>query len=72
MKNKPYSLGWGSDKQFYVHGPGDGTGYYSGTLWPNMRFTNEEDTKAAVLVANEAYKAGYKQAQYDIQKALGL
>lgn len=71
MIKLPYSLGYGSDQKWYVDGPGNGTGYYSGTLWPEMRFSNEDDAKAAVKVANEAYRAGYQQAQSDIRKALG-
>lgn len=68
----PYTVGNGSDSKWYVDGPGNGTGYYSGTLFSDMRISNEEDVKAATKVANEAYKAGYKQAQYDIRKSLGI
>lgn len=69
---KPYTDGCSSDKKLYVNCPGDGTRYYSGTLWPEMRLSSEDDAKASAKIANEAYKAGYAQAQYDIRKSLGL
>lgn len=67
-----YSARVGSDSRHYVDGPGDGFSYYSGTLWPEMRFVCKEDAEAAAKCANEAYRQGYMAAQADIRKALGI
>lgn len=69
---KPYEAGTGSDGKPYVNGPGNGTDYYGGTLWPEMRLSTKQDAEAAAKIANEAYKQGYLQAQEDIRTALGV
>lgn len=70
---KPYSAHeCGDDKKCYVAGPGDGFGFYAGTLWPNMRLSSKGDAEAAALIANEAYRIGYLQAKADIRAALGV
>lgn len=73
----PYTAreGWTTGEcptKAYVEGPGNGFGRYGGTLWPDMRFSNDEDAKAAALCCNEAFAQGYARAQADIRKALGL
>jgi len=68
---KPYNAGTDNDGKPFVSGPGSGMGYYSGTLFPEMRFTSREDAEAGARCCNEAYRAGYKQAQRDIRAALG-
>lgn len=62
----------GSDNKWYVQGPGSGFTYDSGTLYPDQRFTNEADAKAAAVCCNEAFKQGYAAAKRDIRAALGL
>ena len=62
----------GSDNRHYVEGPGDGFGYYAGTLWPGRRLSTDADASAAAALCNEAYRQGYERAQYDIRLALGV
>lgn len=62
----------GGDGRPYVSGPGAGTGYNSGTLYPGMRLSSYEDTKAAARIANHAFAQGVQHAQAEIWKALGL
>lgn len=71
MTTKPYSAAVGSDGKHCVDGPGDGFGYYAGTLWPQLRLSTKADAEAAATLANTAHAEGYRQAQYDIRKALG-
>lgn len=52
-------------------GTGNGFSYYSGTLYPESRFSTYEDARAGAFVANEAYRMGYLKAQTDIRRALG-
>jgi len=68
----PYKAGTDSEGRPYVDGPGDGTGYYHGTLWPEMRLSQGVDAEAAAKIANEAYSQGYSKAQRDIRLALGM
>lgn len=70
--NPHYEAGIGSDGKPYVNGPGNGTDYYGGTLWPEMRLSTKQDAEAAAKIANEAYKQGYARAQADIRAALGI
>ncbi len=72
IRSDPYSIDEGSDNKFYPKGPGQGFGYYSGTLWSTWRFDTAEPLKIIVPMLNEAYHAGYTKAQQDIQKALGV
>ena len=69
---KPYEPGTGSDGKPYVHGPGNGMDYDSGTLCPDMRLSSKQDAEAAARIANEAYRMGYIRAQADIRTALGI
>lgn len=69
---KPYKASHGSDQRPSVEGPGNGMGYDSGTLWPSMRFSSDQDAEAGALCANEAYRMGYLHAQADMRRALGL
>lgn len=68
---KPYESRYGSDSKYYVHGDGL-PGYYGGTLYPELRMDSDDEAKRAAEIANIAYKEGYKQAQADIRKALGV
>lgn len=82
--NKPYSPNSGFKRnliteradltapEFYVDGPGNGFGTYAGILWPNLRLSTEKDAEAAAVLCNTAYGEGYRQAQADILKALGV
>jgi hypothetical protein len=56
----------------YVSGPGNGLGYHGHTLNPDLTCGSEQEAERAARIANIAYQAGYNQAQFDIQKALGL
>lgn len=67
-----YTSGTGSDGRPYVHGPGHGMGYDSGTLWPELRLSNMADAGVAAALCCTAYKQGYAQAQRDIRAALGV
>lgn len=69
---KPYSAQTGSDGKPYVHGPGQGMGFDSGTLFPNQRFSSKQDAEAGALCCNEAYRMGYLTAQLDGRRALGI
>lgn len=70
--NKPYKASIGNDRKHCVDGPGNGFGYYAGTLWPDMRFSSKEDAEAAAKCSNEAYQEGYHTAQAEFRKALGI
>lgn len=67
-----YKTAFGSDSKYYVDGPGNGFGYYGGTLWPEMRFKDEKSAEVATNIANKAFAMGYEKAQRDIKKALGI
>jgi hypothetical protein len=62
----------GSDGKAYVSGPGTGTGYDSGTLFPEMRLSSLADAEAAAKIANEAYRQGIAHQQGVMLRALGL
>ncbi len=62
----------GSDGRPYVSGPGNGFGYDSGTLWPEMRLSSIDDARAAAAIANAAFLEGKRRAQQEICQALGL
>lgn len=72
MTTKPYQPGFGSDSKHCVYGPGNGFGFYAGTLWPSLRLSSEADAKAAASLCNTAYEMGYDKAQRDIRAALGI
>jgi hypothetical protein len=73
MKQAPYTARQsGSDNRPYVDGPGNGCGYNSGTLWPEMRLPSFEAALAAALIANEAYQQGADAARREIRATLGL
>ena len=62
----------GGDDKLYIEGPGDGFGYYAGTLWPDRRFSTEADRNAAVLLCNQAHAVGLREKQLEILKVLGV
>jgi len=68
----PYEYRIGSDGKHCVDGPGNGFGYYAGTLWPNLRLSNEVDARAAAELCNTAWAEGYEAARRDIRRALGV
>ena len=60
------------DEGYCVEGPGDGLGYHSIVLWPENWFSDIENVQRAQRIANIAYEEGYKQAQFDMRKSMGL
>lgn len=72
MGTRIYRHSWDSNGIPYVNGPGDGLQYYGGTLYPNTRFSSDQDAMNAADIAETAYKEGYAKAQQDIRKALGI
>lgn len=56
----------------HVDGLGDGLGYYSHTLYPDLTCKTEDEAVRAAKIANIAYKAGYERAQWHVKQALGL
>lgn len=72
MSNKPYSASVGDDRKPCVNGPGDGFGYYAGTLWPEMRFSSDADAQAAAKCCNEAFRQGEFAAQQKMRQAIGI
>lgn len=56
----------------FVHGPGNGTGYNSGTLFPDMVLSSLKDAQAAARIANTAYEQGRLSMQREFCKLLGL
>lgn len=72
MTDPVYTAHYDSNGKPFVDGPGNGCGYYHGTLWPNSRLSSEEDAKAAAFIANEAFRQGYLKAQQDMRHALGV
>jgi hypothetical protein len=70
---KPYTTQYRHEgKYLYVDGPGDGLGFYSHTLWPNLSFKDKENAERAAKIANIAFEQGYLEAQQNIKKALGI
>jgi hypothetical protein len=69
---KPYVPSVGSDDKDCVNGPGNGFGYYAGTLWPDCRFSSKSDAQAAATLCNEAYRQGFELARRHIRQALGV
>ena len=67
-----YSEAIDSDGKHYVKGPGKGLSYHGGTLYPETRFERQEDAEKAAGIANTSHSEGYKQAQRDMRKAMGL
>lgn len=67
-----YVASYGSDFKHCVEGPGHGFGYYAGTLWPECRFSSEQDAKAAAILCNTAYAEGYKRAQREMRIQMGF
>jgi hypothetical protein len=57
---------------YCVTGPGEGLGYHSWYLNPSMQLPDYDTAERAAKIAQSAYDAGYKQAQRDIRKSLGL
>jgi hypothetical protein len=47
-------------------------GYYSHTMNPELSMETQEEAERAAKIANIAYAVEYRQAQWDIQKALGI
>lgn len=68
----PYIADVGADLRHYVKGPGNGCGYYSGTLWPNLRWDTQDQAERAAAIANIAYQEGYEKAREKIRSALGV
>ena len=72
MDYTPYKPCYGLDSKHCVEGPGNGFGYYAGTLWPELRLSNEANAIAAAKLCNTAYMQGYEKARSDIRAALGI
>lgn len=72
MDKQIYESGFGNDRKYYVNGPGKGLGYYSGTLYPQLRWDSEENAKKSAEIANIAYHEGYEAARRNIRQLLGI
>lgn len=72
--SKPYEARLDSDNKPFVAGPAPGgeCSYHGGTLYPETRFSNEDDASRAAQIANIAFAMGRASAQADIRKSLGL
>jgi len=68
----PYKASIDFEGKNYIEGPGNGFGHYGGTLYPELRFDDEQSTLKAVEIANITYAEGYLQAQHDMRKAMGI
>lgn len=55
-----------------ISGPGNGFGYHAHTLNPDLTCNSLEEAERAAKVAFIAYRAGYRQAQKDMRKSMGL
>ena len=71
-ERRKYQAMRGSDNRPAVIGPGNGLGYHSGTLWPGLRFDNDEDAERAAEIADIAFEQGMFYAQAQMREALGL
>lgn len=51
MTDKPYTVGYGNDKKYYVNGlaPFGECSYYGGTLNADLSFENEDHAKVEAL-----------------------
>lgn len=60
------------DRSWYVEGPGMVMWRYGSSLHSETLFNSVVDASKAKLIAELAYAEGYKHAQSDIRKSLGL
>ena len=72
MNQQVYSASNNHESLPVVKGPGKGLGYYAHTLNPHLTCESKEEAERTAQIANIAYSEGYKQAQRDMQKALGI
>lgn len=72
--DSPYKAASSHEDGYYVNGPASGgeCGYYGGTLYPSTRLKTMAEAEIAAMFANIAFEQGYKQAQRDMQKCLGI
>ena len=67
-----------TDRKFYecgtfcVSGPGNGFGYYSWASYPSRQFESFEQTEVVAKMRNDAFQAGKREIQREIQKTLGI
>jgi hypothetical protein len=47
-------------------------GYYSHTMNPHLSMKTKEEAERSAEIANITYEVGYRQAQHDIRKSLGI
>lgn len=72
MSNKVYSATLNNENKWCVTGPGNGLGYYAGTLHPELSCESEEEARRAALIADIAYEMGKQCAQFQMRQALGI
>lgn len=66
-----YKARQASDGLWYIHGQGL-PGFYGGHLNPDSKFDTEEEAVKCAKLCDLVYVAAYRQAQEDIQRALGI
>lgn len=69
---KPYVASFNNNSDPIVDGPGAGLGFNAGTLYPELTCGSEHESIRAAKIANIAYDEGYRAAQRDIRRSLGL
>jgi hypothetical protein len=71
---KPYKASdiTNENGKYYLQGPGNGFGYYSGTLCPHLQFDDRDKAVIAAEIANIAYDQGMLKTRLEIRAALGL
>ena len=73
MREGPYKgRGYDCEGKPFVDGPGNGFGYYAGTLWPSSRMPSLEVAEAVAVLCNEAYARGAENARAKIRETLGV
>lgn len=73
LTHGPYSASFNSNHLPVVSGPGDGFGYYdTASRLTYLVCDSDEEANRSSEIANRAYQEGYRKAQADICKALGV
>ncbi len=65
----------GNDRRLHPSGPGNGFGYYSGTMYSMWRFDPEKDQELVRIICamlDEAFWSGWRMQGDLVRKALGV
>ncbi|MCK4790222.1 MAG: hypothetical protein KAV87_41165 [Desulfobacteraceae bacterium] len=72
MTTEPYESRINGAGKPHVRGPGNGLGYHSHALYPQLNCRDSDEAERAAKIANIAYEEGYNTAQQDMRKSMGV